>query len=169
MTPREEFVKKGGRKASNADAELVAALESVVESHTAGSPVEPGRLWTNRSPQTIAAELGFSISPNTVADLLRNELQLSHRQMEKKLSMGQNQDREAQFERLIELRGEFLEAGRAVLSIDTKKKELLGLFDRRGKAYTNARVQAWDHDFPSSSWGKVIPTACTMSAKMKRS
>ena len=44
-----------------------------------------------------------------------------------------------------------------VLSIDTKKKELLGRFERAGQAWTDDRLPAWDHDFPSSSWGKVIP------------
>ena len=44
-----------------------------------------------------------------------------------------------------------------MVSIDTKKKELLGKFYRSGPAWTNGLVRAWDHDFPSSSWGKVIP------------
>lgn len=160
MTPQVGCVKKGGRKAVNADTQLVAALKTVIECHTAGSPVKPNQLWTNRSSQTIAnelGELGFPVCANSVAALLRNELKLSRRQIEKKLPMGESRDREAQFDRLIELRGEFLAAGRAVLSIDTKKKELLGLFHRRGRARTNGRVTAWDHDFPSSSWGKVIP------------
>jgi len=71
--------------------------------------------------------------------------------------MGQSVDREAQFERMNQLKRYFLARGWAVLSIDTKKKELLGRFERPGKAWTDDRMQAWDHDFPSSSWGKVIP------------
>lgn len=138
----------------------MSALKEVVEEHTAGSPVEPGKLWTNRSAASIAEELnqyGISLCANTVELLLRKELKLPHHQIEKSLSMGESQDRAAQFDRLIELRRKFLEKGRAVLSIDTKKKELLGLFHRDGTARTNGQVLAWDHDFPSSSWGKVIP------------
>ena len=56
-----------------------------------------------------------------------------------------------------QLKQYFLARGWPVLSIDTKKKELLGQFERAGQAWTNSRLQAWDHDFPSSSWGKVIP------------
>jgi len=52
---------------------------------------------------------------------------------------------------------EFLDQGFPVLSIDTKKKELLGNFHRGGPAWTDVDVRAWDHDFPSYSWGKVIP------------
>lgn len=77
--------------------------------------------------------------------------------MDKRKSMGESPDRNAQFERLAELKKYYLSRGWPVISIDTKKKELLGEFDRAGAAWTNTRWQSWDHDFPSSSWGKVIP------------
>ena len=102
-------------------------------------------------------EAGFSVCANTVDRLLRKELGLSRRKMVKTLAMGQNVDRDAQFQRLQQLRRYFVARGWPVLSIDTKKKELLGRFERTGRAWTNGRWTAWDHDFPSSSWGKVIP------------
>jgi hypothetical protein len=139
---------------------LVPRLREAVEEHTAGSPVEPGQLWTNRSPSELAAELGkqgHMADPKTVRRLLEEELGLSRRQMVKTLAMGQSVDREAQFQQLQKIKSEFLEQGFPVLSIDTKKKELLGKFHRRGPAWTTGRVQAWDHDFPTSAWGKVIP------------
>lgn len=132
----------------------------MVEDHTAGSPVEPGRVWTNRSGESFAEDLaqrGFSVCANTVNRLLRDELQLSRRKMEKTLPMSQSADREAQFQRLNHWKRYFLARGWPVLSIDTKKKELLGRFARSGQAWTDDRMRAWDHDFPSSSWGKVIP------------
>jgi hypothetical protein len=77
--------------------------------------------------------------------------------MEKTLAMGQSKDRDAQFQRIGQLKQYFTDRDWPVLSIDTKKKELLGRFERPGQAWTNDRLPAWDHDFPSSSWGKVIP------------
>ena len=89
--------------------------------------------------------------------ILKSELHLGHRQIAKKLTMGESMDRDAQFQMVQHYKCEFLEQGFPVLSIDTKKKELLGKFHRRGPAWTNADVRAWDHDFPSYRWGKVIP------------
>jgi len=153
--------KRGGRKkASSAEPQLIPQLKKLVEHHTAGSAVDPDRVWTSRSAQALADELAkleFSVCANTVDRLLRNELGLSRRKMVKTLAMGQSADRDAQFQRMNQLRQHFLARGWPVLSIDTKKKELLGRFERVGQAWTNDRLPAWDHDFPSSSWGKVIP------------
>ena len=153
--------KKGGRKkASLTNPELLSALTEAVKDHTAGSPVDPDQLWTNRSPAELARELaeqGHSVDPKTVRGMLRADLGLSRRQMVKTVAMGESVDREAQFQQMQKVKAEYLEQGYPVVSIDTKKKELLGNFYRSGPAWTNGRVQAWDHDFPSSSWGKVIP------------
>jgi hypothetical protein len=161
MRPRVASEKKGGRKkASVTDPELVVQLKRLVDDHTAGSPIEPGCVWTSRSCASFCEELaerGFSVCANTVDGLLRNELGLSRRKMEKTLAMGESVDREAQFQRLNHWKRYFQARGWPVLSIDTKKKELLGRLDRPGQAWTNGRLQAWDHDFPSSSWGKLIP------------
>lgn len=161
MRPKVVSEKKGGRKkASSAEPELVGQLKKLVEDHTAGSAVEPGRVWTSRSCQSLSAELdelGFSVCANTVDRLLRNELGLSRRKMEKTLTMGQSANRDAQFKRMNQLKRYFLARNWPVLSIDTKKKELLGRFGRAGRAWTDSRLRAWDHDFPSSSWGKVVP------------
>jgi hypothetical protein len=143
-----------------ADPELVPLLRQAVQDHTAGSPVEPDQLWTNRSPTELARELaeqGHAVDPKTVRRMLKEELRLSRRQMVKTLSMGESADRDAQFRQLQKIKAEFLQQGFPVLSVDTKKKELLGRFYRSGPAWTNGRVRAWDHDFPSSAWGKVIP------------
>jgi hypothetical protein len=143
-----------------ANPQLVGQLKQVVEGHTAGSPVEPDKLWTNRSPREIAEELrqqGIPVSANTVGRLLRDELGLSHRQLAKTLPTGDSEERESQFKRMLELREAFLRKGWPVLSIDTKKKELLGTYHRRGRAWSKQPGQAWDHDFTSLATGKVIP------------
>lgn len=139
---------------------MVEALREIVEVHTAGSPVEPGRLWTNRSPSELSAELaesGFTACPNTVTQLLREELNLSLRSAVKSLPLGESTDRNAQFERIAKLKAEFFRHGWPVISVDTKKKELLGSFFRAGRGWTNGLVRAFDHDFPSAASGKIVP------------
>jgi len=71
--------------------------------------------------------------------------------------MGQHPDRNAQFENIGRLRPEYQAAGDPVISIDTKKKELLGNFHRPGTTYTEQAVETFDHDFGSAGQGKLIP------------
>ena len=71
--------------------------------------------------------------------------------------MGQHADRNAQFEKIAELKQQYLEAGLPVISIDTKKKEMLGNFHRDGVTDGVEPTVVNDHDFPSASDGKVIP------------
>lgn len=143
-----------------ADPELIPRLQEAVKDHVAGSPVDPDVNWTNRTPTELAEELsdtGHPVDRKTVKRLLRNELKLGCRQISKSEAMGHSEFRNEQFETLFGYRDLFLSKGWPVLSIDTKKKELLGNFFRRGKAWTDGNPKAWDHDFPSSSLGKVIP------------
>ena len=155
--------KKGGRKKASSDQPgVVEQLKKLAQQHTAGSAVQPGQVWTGRSPSRFAEDLnsaGFAVSRNTVKDLLRNELGLSRRKMDKRKSMGQNENRDAQFQRMVELKEHYLSRGWPVISIDTKKKELLGEFDRGGKAWTDTRWSSWDHDFPSSFGVIATPTS----------
>ena len=113
--------KKGGRKkASCKHPELVETLREIVEVHTAGSPVDPGQLWTNRSPSELSDELstaGFSVCANTVACLLRGELGLSRRSAVKTVSLGESVDRNAQFERLAKLKKQYFRKGWAVIFV----------------------------------------------------
>lgn len=122
--------------------------------------MNPGQLWTNRSPvelSEVLALLGFRACPNTVDLLMRNELGLGRRQALKDVSLGQSPDRDEQFKRIAQLRREYEMWNLPIISIDTKKKELLGNFFRRGTAYTNGYVHTLDHDFPTAGNGKVIP------------
>jgi hypothetical protein len=117
-------------------------------------------LWTNRSAGELADQLssaGFSVCANTVARLLREELGLSRRSALKTVPLGHSADRNAQFERIAELKQAYRENGWPVISVDTKKKELLGNFFRPGQAFTDGQVRVFDHDFPSAADGKVIP------------
>ena len=93
-----------------------------------------------------------------IGDILRNKLNLGRRKISKDIPLGSSEHRNDQFERLAELRREYEKRGWPVLSVDTKKKELIGHFARSGRAWTDGSVHAFDHDFGSySSDAKAIP------------
>jgi hypothetical protein len=131
----------------------------VLRDHTAGDPMNPDVRWTNPSRRQLARRmkaLGTSVSRRTVGQLLRRH-GYRRRKALKKTTMGRHPDRNAQFENIARLKGEYLAAGLPVLSIDTKKKELLGDFYRDGVVDTRETITTNDHDFPSRGGGKVIP------------
>lgn len=118
-----------------------------------------GVLWTNLSLRELQRRLiamGTPASRRVIRRLLR-QLKLGRRTARKKKTMGSHPDRNAQFENIARLRREYREAGNPVISIDTKKKELLGNFHRPGHTYTEQTVETFDHDFPSAGHGKLIP------------
>ena len=118
-----------------------------------------GVLWTNLSLRELSRRLvalGTPASRRTIRRLLR-KLKLGRRTARKKKTMGHHPDRNAQFENIARLRREYEAAGDPVISIDTKKKELLGNFHRAGTTYTTETVETFDHDFGSAGQGKLIP------------
>ncbi len=135
-------------------------MAATVANHTAGSPVDAKRIWTNRSPRAIAAELttaGFDIGPDTVRTILTEDLGLSLQQAVKDEATCHFAQRDEQFRHLGRLRKTFHRVGWPVLSIDTKQKELLGNFFRAGRVYTNDAVHVLDHDFASHGDGRMVP------------
>jgi len=77
----------------------------------------------------------------------------------KKKAAGGHVNRNAQFENIAKLRALFTAAGNPVISVDAKKKELIGNLFRDGKVYTTETVEVYDHDFPSLSEGVAVPHA----------
>jgi Rhodopirellula transposase DDE domain len=153
--------KKGRRKTS---IEIGAALEEnflkVLQDHTAGDPMRTDVKWTNLSRRQIAravTELGTPASRHVISQLLRKH-GYRRRKAQKKKTMGpRNPNRNAQFENIARLKAEYLKADLPVISMDTKKKELLGNFYRDGKIDTQATIETNDHDFGSAGSGVVIP------------
>ena len=118
-----------------------------------------GVLWTNLSLRELSRrllELGTPASRRVIRRLLR-QFELGRRTARNKKTMGHHPDRNAQFENIARLRREYQDAGDPVISIDTKKKELLGNFHRPGQTYTAQTVETFDHDFSSAGQGKLIP------------
>jgi Rhodopirellula transposase DDE domain len=115
--------------------------------------------WTNLSRRAIARAvtvLGTPISHHIAGRWLRAN-GFRRRQTQKKQTMGSHADRNKQFERIAALKSEYVNAGNPMVSIDTKKKELLGKFFRAGKLECKDTILVNDHDFPSAGDGKLIP------------
>jgi hypothetical protein len=130
-----------------------------LQEFTAGDPMREGVLWTNLSLRELSRRLvamGTPASRRTIRRLLK-KLKIGCRTARKKKTMGHHPDRNAQFENIARLRREYEATGDAVISIDTKKKELLGNFHRAGPTFTAETVETFDHDFGSAGQGKLIP------------
>jgi Rhodopirellula transposase DDE domain len=138
---------------------LEVNLRELLQEFTAGDPMREGVLWTNLSLRELSRRLlalGTPASRRTIRRLLR-KLKLGRRTARKKKTMGHHPDRHAQVENMARLRCEDEATGEAVISIDTKKKALLGNFHRRGTTFTAETVETFDHDFGSAGQGKLIP------------
>ncbi len=131
----------------------------VLQDHTAGDPMRQDVKWTDLTQGQIAdrlAEAGTPVSTTVVKQLLRRHRYVK-RKARKSKAMGQHRHRNQQFENIARLKREYLAAGNPVVSMDTKKKELLGNFYREGRLYTQGVIETFDHDFPSAASGVVIP------------
>ena len=125
---------------------------------TAGDPMS-GLKWTRRTTSKIAAELhslGIQVSDRTVAGLLR-KMGFSLRVNHKKLSGSSHPNRDAQFSRIAELRESCAAKHLPVISVDTKKKELIGVFKNQGVKWDREPVLVNDHDFRSNADGLAVP------------
>ncbi len=160
MKPLVGCEKKGGRKkASVTMPELEDNFVEVMGECIAGDPMKDDVIWTNLTQQEIAdslEEMGTPVSTEVVRQLL-DEFDFSKRKAQKNIAMGSCPFRNEQFEYISELKAEYLQAGEPVISMDTKKKEMLGNFFRSGQLYTNGVLRTLDHDFASHSDGMVIP------------
>jgi transposase len=151
----------GGRKrAAEADPGLVPALLALVEPEERGDPMSPLR-WTVKSTRTLAAELtarGHKVSADTVARLLHQQ-GFSLQGNAKTIEGRQHPDRDAQFRYLNEQARAYRDAAEPVISVDTKKREQIGLFGNAGRQWRPAGEPARvrDHDFPGEAEGTAIP------------
>jgi len=129
-----------------------------MEHETAGDPIS-GLKWTRKTTEKISGELrtlGIAVCPNTVGKLLK-DLGYSLRVNHKKLSSGSGPERDEQFSYIGELRERFCRQGLPIISVDTKKKELVGNFKNNGASWSKEPVAVNDHDFRSLGRGIAIP------------
>ena len=150
----------GRPRVEDAQPGLLQALDDLVEPESRGDPMCPLR-WTTKSTRTLADELrrqGFEISHVTVADLL-HRMGYSLQAPAKENEGAQHADRDAQFRHIDSQAREHLDAGQPVVSVDTKKKEVVGNLANKGREWqpekSPTRVDV--HDFPDPEVGKAIP------------
>ena len=151
----------GGRKRlTDIDPRLLSDLEALVEPATRGDPQSPLR-WTCKSTRRLAKELRTktrSISPMTVSRLLR-QAGYSLQSNRKTREGAAHPDRNAQFEHINAQAKALMKRGQPVISVDTKKKELVGNFKNGGREWRpHAKpLEVRVHDFQELKLGKVIP------------
>ena len=150
----------GRRKIKVVNPSIIEALDRLVEPYTAGTPESPLR-WTIKSTRRLAEQLGkqgFKISHARVADLLK-EQNYSLQANRKMIEGGKHPDRNAQFEYINRTIKDFQEQGQPVISVDTKKKELIGNFKNNGCEYHEKGMPelVMVHDFEDKKLGKANP------------
>jgi transposase len=151
----------GGRKSlTEHDPALVAALDALVDPLARGDPQSPLR-WTTKSTYQLAAALraqGHPIGPWKVGQLLR-DLGYSLQGTRKTKEGKQHPDRDAQFAQINQTASDFQARGQPVVSVDTKKKELVGDFANRGREWqaSGCPEEVRVHDFLDKELGKAIP------------
>jgi hypothetical protein len=150
----------GGRPLTERDPSLLADLERLVEPATRGDP-ERALLWVSKSRDKLAAgleDMGHAVSSNTVGKLL-GKLGFSRQSNRKTDEGSRHPDRDAQFGHINRKVLEAQVAGHPVISVDTKKKELIGEYKNGGTDYRPKgdprRVKV--HDFEDKTLGKVAP------------
>ena len=150
----------GRKKLSDKNPKIIKALENLVEPYTSGDPMRTLR-WTCKSTANLANELkeqGFSISSVSVGNLLKEQgysLQANKKRFEGK----QSPDRNEQFEYIASTVEEFQMRGCPVISVDAKKKELVGNYKNSGREWRGKGdyLEVEAYDFIDEQKGKVTP------------
>ena len=160
--PVERSRREGGGRKSAIDKfpQIKAELKKIIEPHTRGEPQSP-LLWTSKSLRKISEELkakGYPVSHRVAGEILKSEgfsLQANRKTDEG----GSHPDRNDQFLHINQKVIAFQKEGNPVISVDTKKKELIGNFKNGGKEWcpSGVPVETKVYDFPTDAQGKVTP------------
>lgn len=150
----------GGKRIEVKQPGIYEALDALVEPVARGDPQSPLR-WTSKSTRALSAELlkqGYKASQHKVGEML-GALGYSLQSTQKMLEGESHPDRDAQFRHINQEVKAFQARGQPVISVDTKKKELVGAFHNRGQEWQPAHVPVFTHvhDFPTMADGKAIP------------
>lgn len=150
----------GRRPLTRHDPQLASALEKLVDPVTRGDPMSPLR-WTSKSTAKLAAELtaaGHPVSASTVAVMLK-AADYSLQSVRKKLEGASHEHRDEQFQKINQTAQTFQAQGQPVISIDAKKKELIGAFHNKGREWqpSGKPEAANTYDFMDKELGKVTP------------
>lgn len=141
------------------DPGIVAALQAVVEPETAGDPMSDQK-WGCSSLRTVSARLddaGHRASPPTVARLLDQLGYALHVNAKRLAASADRPDRQAQFEHIAAQQAAFAAAGLPIISVDSKKKELIGNFRNSGTTWRREAVAVNVHDLRQDALGRAVP------------
>jgi hypothetical protein len=130
----------------------------LLQDATAGDPVT-GTKWARKTLRALQRELrrkGFKVSVFTIRRLLR-KLNYAIRVNRKRLTKKQDPERDRQMRYIARVRRRFLKAGKPVISVDTKKRELIGNFKNAGGTWRRKAREVLAHDYPSDADGVAIP------------
>lgn len=151
----------GRKKITERFPEIIEKLTEFLDGNTVGNPENP-LCWTTKSLRNLQGALkdkGISVSYPTIGKILES-MGFSLQQNKKYVEVGEGVvDRDAQFGFINENAKQFLNAGLPVISVDTKKKELVGNYKNNGSEYCKKKcpLKVNDHDFPDPEKGKVSP------------
>lgn len=137
----------------------MTALQAVVEPETAGEPTSEQK-WVRSSLRQVSARLserGYAASPPTVARLLGALDYALRVNAKKRDARATHPDRDAQFTAIAQQRQAFAAAGQPIISVDTKKKELIGNFKNAGRAWSREAEAVNVHDFRQDALGRAVP------------
>jgi hypothetical protein len=160
--PQTRIRKVGGgrKKVIEHHPEILQAIEDIVSPHTMGDPMNP-LIWTSKSIRKITAELlvlGYKVSHEVVRQCLI-ELGYSLQANKKTKEGGDSPDRDTQFEHINKIAKEFAESNDPVISVDCKKKELVGEYKNKGQEWTPTKspTEVNVYDFIDKTNGKANP------------
>jgi hypothetical protein len=161
LLPKGQIRRSGGgrKKKAHLMDQLPSVIMSILQPYTAGSPMNESIKWTNLTLTRISELLkgnGLNVGRYVVKGLMK-QLGYVRRKMVKCETVTTVEFRNEQFENIKKFTKEFTSGGLPVLSIDTKKKEMLGKFYREGHLLTHEYIKVFDHDFKSFSEGTVVP------------
>jgi hypothetical protein len=137
---------------------VITLLNELMEGATAGDPMNQQK-WSRKDTRQISSEMrnqGVDICANTVAMLLRDQ-DYSLRVNRKSIGETQHPDRSEQFEIIAQMKKAFQDGGQPILSVDTKKKELVGNFKNAGTTWCRNNDQVLVHDFRSEATAIAAP------------
>jgi hypothetical protein len=138
---------------------MIAVLEELLETDAAGDPMGRKRRWCRRSTRSLSEELaekGMPMCPNSVGKMLK-VAGFSLRCCRKSIAETKHPDRDRQFRIIAEQRKRFEDLQQPIISVDTKKRELVGNFSNKGQRYRREPDKTLSHDFPSYAEGVAIP------------
>lgn len=160
-TPRKRAIRRpgGGRKLTEIkDPTIEATLEQMLANEIAGDPMSEQR-WVRSSTRALSKRLeaaGYRASPTTVHRLLK-KMGFSMKANKRRQVHVNCRGRDEQFHYIASQRERFRTAGLPIISVDTKKKELIGEFSRSGRTWCRQPEEVNEHDFPSAAVCKAVP------------